>query len=616
MEDELSRGGSLRARAGDPPRTMGQKIIASHAVEEGATGDLVEVKVDQVVLAREPNRVLGTAVQAGLLQSKVEVSIAYPPHCIGISQADVDPLSPTTVPVDAIGLGFLIAQPGAGFAQAVHLERFASPARLVLSDCPSLSAVGAAGMYCPQASPTQLAETLISGRALLREPRSIQIQLAGRTRPFVCIRDVALELLRRGISEMVRKIDQEHNAPVVLEFYGPSVKFLSVADRAVLAAVAPRLGAAAALFPSDEKTEVFLRDQRRSKAYRSLNADSGATWDGLVNIDLAGVDPLLMDTEGRIRTVRELEGKKVSQVLLGGDSGISLRDLLATAALLKSKRVPPGVEFLLAPPSRQCLEVLARGDALVDLLATGARLIEPDRRILTDELYPARTDGVSLRTADPAHHLRASTSLICSAETIAYAVAHGELGDPRNFKRPVRITVPRNLPTDDVLLSRGKEARGGAKGKGRIDKKAAARDYQPSPSHFAAGSTPALWNGAIDVSVIAIQAETQRPSALVTQSQEDLNWFLRQTASHPELRAVIASHIPAATASFLASQGVLALRADTKSLNELKGQATLKIPARDTWSSKAIQLEVEQGEISVEWLAVGQERDWLHGKPS
>ena len=161
----------------------------------------------------------------------------------------------------------------------------------------------------------------------------------------------------------------------------------------MLAGLAPQLGAAGALFVSDERTEVFLRDQRRSKAHRALVPDAGAPCDEVLNVDLGAVDPLYMDETGAVRSVRDLNGKPVSQVLLGGDTGATLRDLFAAAALLKSKRVPARVEFLVAIPSRQMLEVLAGSGALTDLIATGARLIEPDARVMTGELYPPAPAG-------------------------------------------------------------------------------------------------------------------------------------------------------------------------------------------------------------------------------
>ena len=66
---------------------------------------------------------------------------------------------------------------------------------------------------------------------------------------------------------------------MVLEFAGPSAKLLSVAERAVLSSIAPLVGATGALFISDEKTEAYLRDQRRSKAHRALVPDAGAPCD-------------------------------------------------------------------------------------------------------------------------------------------------------------------------------------------------------------------------------------------------------------------------------------------------------------------------------------------------
>ena len=51
----------MRARAGDPPRTMAQKILAGRCAIRRLSGDLVQVKVDQIVLARAPARALAEA---------------------------------------------------------------------------------------------------------------------------------------------------------------------------------------------------------------------------------------------------------------------------------------------------------------------------------------------------------------------------------------------------------------------------------------------------------------------------------------------------------------------------------------------------------------------------
>src|SRR4051812_16716631 len=447
----------MRARAGDPPRTMPQKILAGRCADAQLRGDLVDVKVDQIILSRAPTRAFAEATALGLKKTPVELAVAYDGTCVtdAASNASLAARSPESVVPEMAHAGILIARPGIGFPGPVHLERFGSPARLAVTDDPRLAALGGAGMLVFVVSAGQLGQALTFGTVSLRPPRSVQILLSGRPRPFVCARDVALELLRRGLSEVIRRIEAQYHVPVVLEFGGPSARLLSVAERAVLCSIAPELGASAALFLSDEKTEVFLRDQRRSKAHRTLIPDPGAPCDEVIAIDLAAVDPLLCDESGQVRPVRELAGKPVSQVILGGDTGATLRDMLAAAMLLKSKRVPPRLDFIVAPPSRQVLEVLGQAGALVDLIATGARIIEPDRRVVTGETYPAPPGELSLRTSDREPKAPAArTFAVASAETLAYAVATGTVGDPRSFKRPVRVTVPRALPTDDVLILR------------------------------------------------------------------------------------------------------------------------------------------------------------------
>lgn len=591
----------MRARAGDPPRTMTQKVLAGRASDPRRSDDLERVRVDQVVLAREPERVLAEARALGVKRAAVETAVAYETRCVTVPAGD--PRAPDDLGSSALPLGVLIARPGIGYPGPVHLERFGSPARLAVTDEARLASVGGTGMVSLVLGPSQLAEALCTGMVWVRRPRSVQVLLSGRVRPFVCVRDVALELLRRGLGEVVSRVDHQYGAPVVVEFTGPSTRLLSVPDRAVLCSLAPLLGASAALFVSDEKTEAYLRDQRRSKAHRALAPDPGAPCDDVMTVDLSAVDPLLMDTGGAIGPVRELADEPVEQVLLGGDSGISLRDMLAAAAFLRSKRVPPTLELLIAPPSRQILEVLAQSGALVDLIAAGARLIEPDSRVVTGELYPPRNGGLSLRTIDPEPGLTATGRfVVASAETLAYSVATGRVGDPRGFKRPVKITPPRALPTDDVLIirkgtSKAEVERGHETPTGLLQ--------QPRPW------TPRPWAQATTLALVVGRNELAAPSAMLFHSLEDVRWAIRRaTRLSPHLRAVIASHIPSSMVPILAGHGILALAADDRSIEKLKRQQSVGFPEPSSWNGEGITAFAGEDRIVLRWLAVGAEREW------
>ena len=583
---------------------MAQKILAGRCADPMLSGDMVQVKVDQIVLTRSPLRAVAEAREAGLKKTTAEVAIVYDTHCAtGIaSKAHVDDMQAASS--DILAHGIVIARPGVGFAAPVHLERFASPARLCVTDDPRLAGVGGIGMLTMVVPPGMLAQALAQGSILVRPPRSVQVLLSGRVRPFVCARDVSLELVRRGLGEAVSRIEAQHQSPVVIEFAGPSARLLSVAERAVLAGLAPQLGAAGALFVSDERTEVFLRDQRRSKAHRALVPDAGAPCDEVLNVDLGAVDPLYMDESGAVRSVRDLSGKTVTQVMLGGDSGATLRDLFAAALLLKSKRVPARVEFLVGIPSRQMLEVLAASGALTDLIATGARLIEPDARAMTGELYLPAPGGLSARTHDlePGARGDAKSIVVASAETLAYAVANGEMGDPRSFKRPVRVTIPRALPTDDVLVVR--------------DRKGAADGGKKPAVLVPAAPTP--WKGTQTLEVVEPShlangaLEAGKALAVVCSSLDEV----RDVAARaPELavnlRAVVAPFIPSGAVTLFSGLGIAALRVDPAHAKGLKGQRTLALPAPAQFAEKEpTVVTLGSAKVALTWLALGPERAW------
>ena len=580
----------MRARAGDPPRNMTQKILAGRSDDPMLGRSEVVAKVDHIALSKEPNRALWEAEVQGFKKAAVEAAVAYDPGCITTPARAWAPVQRS-----AIQKGVAVVRSGMGFPAAVHLERYGSPARLLITDDPRFAALGGAGMLPLVVSPSQLGSALCHGTIVLCPPRSVQILLSGKLRPFVCVRDVALELLSRGLADVVRRVDMEEGAPVVLEFAGPSARLLSVADRAVLCMLAPRVGAAGAVFVSDEKTEVYLRDQRRSKAHRALVPDPGAPCADVLNVDLTTVDPLVLDPKGQVRSARELAGIAVTQVVLGGDTGTSLRELLTVAALLKSKRVPPGLDFLLALPSRQGLEVLARSGALVDLIATGARIIEPDAGALEGALYPPHPTGISVRTCDP--EPTETGFVVASPETAAYAVASGQLDDPRSFKRPARVSVPRSLPTDDVLIIR-KPPRGKSK-------------LEPTQAGFVAPEAlPRPWAEACTLRVVRGAQRPESAGVVVVDSLMDLRYVVAHATSWAlELRAIVAPFIPHGMIPRLAGLGILALLASEEEMAQISQATTVKLSAVDTWSD-SVDVAIGESSLSLRWIAAPRERDW------
>jgi aconitate hydratase len=198
---------------------------------------------------------------------------------------------------------------------------------------------------------------------------------------------------------------------------------------------------------------------------------------------------------------------------------------------------------------------------------------------------------------------------IASAETLAYAVATGEMGDPRSFKRPVRVTIPRALPTDDVLVVRDR--------KGTLDVGKKAASLTPIP--------PIPWKGTqtLDVvegpTLLVNGKGTTLPAAgnglaVVCSTLEEVRELAsRAVELAPGVRAVLASFIPSGAVSLFSGVGIAALRFDAAGAKVLKGQKTLSLPAVAQWSEKdATVVALAPGQkVALTWLALGPERAWV-----
>jgi aconitate hydratase len=283
-------------------------------------------------------------------------------------------------------------------------------------------------------------------------PKVLRILLQGKSRPFISPKDIGLELIRRrGVAGVTG---------YALEFDGAGARALGVYERATIANLGATLGAVTTVFPSDEKTRIFLQRERRSKSWRRIEADNDATYDETETIDLGALEPLVLcgHGQGEVRPVRELQGEPVHEVNVGSCANASIRDLIALAGVMKGKKVHPDCVFTVSPSSRQALEVLARGEgidssgSLADLISAGVRILESGcTHCNRPSCLPKGSNSVrtfvSLNPCDDGNKV-----FVVSPETAAACAINGQVTDPRKLRRPPRIKLPRQLPVDDSMI--------------------------------------------------------------------------------------------------------------------------------------------------------------------
>ncbi|MGE5783198.1 MAG: aconitase family protein [Myxococcales bacterium] len=427
---------------------MTVKLLGSSDAIGGDT--FVTAAVDQIALTAP----LGEDSLPGLCEieraASVDLVVSYAPHCVRDQSQAPDSLASAA---QLRRLAAIRARPGIGFPAAVHLERCAAPARVVVTDSPSMAMLGGIGSLVLVAEPHQLVDAIASGHFRIPTPKVLQVSLSGRLCPSVSARDVVLELLRLGLSERVRELAHPDSCPVILEFSGPGMRSMAVSERALLCSAAQQVGAAAALAACDERTDNFLRDQRRSKAYRQLAPDPGAPCSDALCLDLMTVVPMVALGNGQIVPASETAAMPIREVVIGGEATATLRDLLNAAVWFKTKRICPDVDVVLVPSSHQVFETIAADGTLAQLLSVGARLLEADSRLSTGEWQPPPPDGLSLRSY---FCQQASGQFpnwaVASLDTLCMSAIAGTIQDPRAARKIPKVSLPRELPIDDSIL--------------------------------------------------------------------------------------------------------------------------------------------------------------------
>jgi aconitate hydratase len=223
-----------------------------------------------------------------------------------------------------------------------------------------------------------------------------------------------------------------------------------------------------------------------------------------------------------------------------------------------------------------------------------------------------------MRTFDPeprgSSAVGARAGIVASAETVAFAVATGEVGDPRAFKRPVRVTVPRALPTDDVLVTRKAERGEGAVKRSEPARAVLRREPPEAVPAWKAAQTLELVEG-VALEAPPREANGRHAIAVLCATLDEVRDV---TARAPDIahavRAVLAPYIPSGLVTLLSASGIAAIRVDAATAKKLEGQKTIALPAPSQWAEReATSVTVGAAKVPLTWLALGAERAWATG---
>jgi len=435
------------------PLNVSQKLIKSHLLSgEMIPGKEIGLKIDHVLQQDATGTLIMLELEAiGLGEVKAEVGVQYVDH--NLLQTDFKNADDHLFLQSAANkFGYWYSRPGNGISHAVHMSRFGVPGKSLVGSDSHSCAGGGLGMLAIGTGGLDVALAAAGKPYYVKMPKIMGVELTGKLPDWVSAKDVILEMLRR--------YDVKGGRSYILEYYGEGVKNLSTWDRHVIANMGTELGATTTVFPSDEITKQFLKQEERESDWSELVADEGASYDAHEKIDLSELEPLIAcpSSPGNVVPVSEVAGKPVSQVVIGSSANPGPRDFWVVGEIIKKKDTPAEVSFDINPSSRQVIQNLAAEGSLANLVQAGARFHQSGCMGCIGMGQAPATGQISLRTMPRNFPGRSGTIddqvYLCSPETAAAAALTGEITDPRELEKTHQLKYPQYSELESIVINK------------------------------------------------------------------------------------------------------------------------------------------------------------------
>ena len=246
---------------------------------------------------------------------------------------------------------------------------------------------GAFGALAFGIGTSEVSYVLATQTLLQRKPRNMEVSIDGILPRGVTAKDIILAIIARvGIGGATGK---------VLEYSGSAIRSLGMEERMTICNMSIEAGARAGLIAPDETTFEYIAGRAFAptgtrwdlavERWKELKSDYGATYDRTVHLEAARLAPMITfgtnpsmaipidghvpdpseagsgaertDLDKALRYMalepgQSLLGRPVDVVFVGSCTNSRISDLRQAAAVMRGRRVAPGVRMLVVPGSR------------------------------------------------------------------------------------------------------------------------------------------------------------------------------------------------------------------------------------------------------------------------
>ncbi len=269
-----------------------------------------------------------------------------------------------------------------GIAHVVLMENgFATPARVIVGGDSHTITYGALGTFAAGIGSTDLAYAFAFGEIWIKVPPVLEIKLTGKPQKGVFGKDIILSVLKRLTVEGARY-------KAVL-FTGDTLQYLPINERFTLSNMAAEMGAKVGIIKPDNVTYEYLKkicanvnepisnDGVSDTAVGPADtADSDSEIDEKIEINVSNLEPQVAKpfSPDNVVSIKEVEGTKVDQVLIGSCTNGYIEDFRVIAKILNGRKVHPDVRLIILPGSQKVYLEAAKEGLVAILTESGAAI--------------------------------------------------------------------------------------------------------------------------------------------------------------------------------------------------------------------------------------------------
>jgi len=181
--------------------------------------------------------------------------------------------------------GGIYVPPNLAVIHSYNRERMAGCGRMILGS-DSHTRYGALGTIAIGEGGGELAKQLLEQTYDIRRPEVVGIVLSGEPRHYVGPQDVALAIIKAVY-------DSGFTKNRIMEFIGDGVAHLPMEFRNGIDVMTTETTCLSSIWRTDDQTAAYLEAHGRSEDYRELREGEAVLYDGIVEVDLNEVEPMI-----------------------------------------------------------------------------------------------------------------------------------------------------------------------------------------------------------------------------------------------------------------------------------------------------------------------------------